>query len=142
MPGVRRRAPRDRERRPDRGFPRGTAREDGRRRGRGARTPADRTRARRWDVLPTVAHRVVVRRRPRARIPAPTLGSRLRRTVCDIVRGMTTHRAELDALAAAGVYDASAPAADERLELLQWLLDRDITVDQIVAADRRGSLYR
>ena len=49
---------------------------------------------------------------------------------------------DTDALIAAGVYDPDAPGAAERLELLQWLLDQGVTLDEIVDADRRGSLYR
>src|SRR4051812_21907355 len=51
-------------------------------------------------------------------------------------------RMDTDALIAAGVYDPDAPDAAERLELLQWLLDQGISLDDIIDADRRGSLYR
>ena len=51
-------------------------------------------------------------------------------------------RVDIDALVAAGVYDPDAPDAAERLELLQWLMEQGVSLDQIVDADRRGSLYR
>ena len=49
---------------------------------------------------------------------------------------------DIDALVAAGVYDPDAPDAAERLELLQWLLEQGVPLDQIVDAHQRGSLYR
>jgi adenylate cyclase len=49
---------------------------------------------------------------------------------------------DADALVAAGVYDPDAPEAEERLALLRWLLDEGVSLDQIVDAQRRGSLYR
>ncbi|MGH7303357.1 MAG: adenylate cyclase regulatory domain-containing protein, partial [Candidatus Rokuibacteriota bacterium] len=49
---------------------------------------------------------------------------------------------DIDELRAAGVYDPDAPGAWERLELLRWLLEQGVSIEQIVDADRRGSLYR
>jgi Adenylate cyclase regulatory domain len=47
-----------------------------------------------------------------------------------------------DALTAQGMYDPAAPDAAERLALLHWLLGLGVTLEQIVAADERGSVYR
>jgi len=41
---------------------------------------------------------------------------------------------------AAGLYDPRAPNAAERLALLEWLAQRGITREEMVAADRRGLL--
>jgi class 3 adenylate cyclase len=49
---------------------------------------------------------------------------------------------DIDVLVAAGVYDPAAADASERLVVLQWLLDEGVTIDEIVAAERQGSLYR
>jgi class 3 adenylate cyclase len=49
---------------------------------------------------------------------------------------------DVDALIAAGVYDPDAPDAPERLALLHWLLDQGVTLEQIVAAQASGSIYR
>jgi class 3 adenylate cyclase len=46
-----------------------------------------------------------------------------------------------DDLVAAGLYDPALPGAPERLALLHWLLDQGVTVDQLVDADARGSIY-
>ena len=51
-------------------------------------------------------------------------------------------RVDIDALVAAGVYDPNAPDAAGRLELLQWLMEQGVPLDQIVEAHQRGSLYR
>ena len=51
-------------------------------------------------------------------------------------------RVDIDALVAAGVYDPNAPDAAGRLELLQWLMEQGVPLDQIVDAHHRGSLYR
>jgi class 3 adenylate cyclase len=47
-----------------------------------------------------------------------------------------------EALTAAGVYDPAAADAQERLALLRWLLAQGVTVEQIVDAQERGSVYR
>lgn len=49
-------------------------------------------------------------------------------------------RPSIEDLAAAGLYDPSAADADERLELLGYLLDRHCTLDDLVAADGEGRL--
>jgi len=41
---------------------------------------------------------------------------------------------------AAGLYDPAAPKAGERLELLEWLAGRGLTIDQMQQADARGQL--
>jgi class 3 adenylate cyclase len=48
---------------------------------------------------------------------------------------------DLDALTAAGLYDAIAPDAAERLELLTFLIDQGCSVDEMVAAHSRGRLF-
>jgi class 3 adenylate cyclase len=50
-------------------------------------------------------------------------------------------RVDLDALTAAGLYDAASPAAAERLELLTFLVDEGCTLDEMVAANERGRLF-
>jgi len=47
-----------------------------------------------------------------------------------------------DEFAAAGLYDPSAPNAAERLELLEWLLERGATIDQMVGAQRDRRLLQ
>jgi class 3 adenylate cyclase len=42
---------------------------------------------------------------------------------------------------AAGLYDAAAPGAAERLELLTFLADQGCSVEEMVAADSRGRLF-
>jgi len=41
---------------------------------------------------------------------------------------------------AAGLYDASAPNAADRLALLRWLVERGATIAQMVEANRNGQL--
>jgi class 3 adenylate cyclase len=48
---------------------------------------------------------------------------------------------DIEALTAAGLYDAAAPDAAERLELIEFLLEQDCTVDEMLAADSRGRLF-
>jgi adenylate cyclase len=45
-----------------------------------------------------------------------------------------------DEYEARGLYDPKAPKAEERLELLNWLADRGITIDQMVEAHTRDHL--
>jgi len=48
---------------------------------------------------------------------------------------------DVDALAAAGLYDAAAGNAAERLELLTFLVEQGCTLDEMVAAHERGRLF-
>ena len=48
---------------------------------------------------------------------------------------------DLDALAAAGLYDADAADAAERLELLEFLIEQGCSIDEMVAAHSRGRLF-
>ena len=48
---------------------------------------------------------------------------------------------DIEALAAAGLYDAGAPDAAERLELIEFLLEQGCTLDEMVAAHSRGRLF-
>jgi adenylate cyclase len=48
-------------------------------------------------------------------------------------------REDLAVLQAAGLYDPADPKAAERLELLEWLLSRDLTPAEIVEGVRSGS---
>lgn len=48
---------------------------------------------------------------------------------------------DLEALAAAGLYDDAAPDAAERLELLEFLTDQGCTIDEMAAAHARGRLF-
>jgi class 3 adenylate cyclase len=48
---------------------------------------------------------------------------------------------DLEALTAAGLYDADAPDADERRELLQFLTGQGCTVEEMAAAHQRGRLF-
>ena len=41
---------------------------------------------------------------------------------------------------AAGVYDPSSPDAPQRLELLEWLVDQGVGIEEIVEACPRGQL--
>jgi adenylate cyclase len=41
---------------------------------------------------------------------------------------------------AAGLYDPTAPNAADRLALLQWLLERGATIEEMVRAERQGGL--
>jgi adenylate cyclase len=41
---------------------------------------------------------------------------------------------------AAGLYDSTAPNAADRLALLQWLLERGATIEEMVRAERQGGL--
>lgn len=50
-------------------------------------------------------------------------------------------RVDLDALTAAGLYDAASPSAAERLELLTFLVEQGCTLDEMVAANERGRLF-
>ncbi|HEX3823020.1 MAG TPA: adenylate cyclase regulatory domain-containing protein [Mycobacteriales bacterium] len=47
----------------------------------------------------------------------------------------------LDELTAAGLYDAAAPDAEERLELLEFLAAQGCTVEEMAAANARGRLF-
>jgi adenylate cyclase len=47
--------------------------------------------------------------------------------------------ADLAVLAAAGLYDPTAPQAAERRALIEWLIARGVSAAEIVAAVRRGS---
>jgi class 3 adenylate cyclase len=48
---------------------------------------------------------------------------------------------DLGELATAGLYDASAPDATQRLELIEFLLDEGCTLEEMVAANERGRLF-
>jgi class 3 adenylate cyclase len=48
---------------------------------------------------------------------------------------------DLEALSAAGLYDAAAPAAGQRLELLEFLTSQGAAVEEMVAAHARGRLF-
>jgi class 3 adenylate cyclase len=48
---------------------------------------------------------------------------------------------DLEALQAAGLYDAASPAAKAREELLQFLTDEGCTVEEMQVADSRGRLF-
>lgn len=48
---------------------------------------------------------------------------------------------DLVALATAGLYDADAPDAIERRELLHFLVEQGCTVDEMVSANARGRLF-
>src|SRR3954452_11151212 len=48
---------------------------------------------------------------------------------------------DVEALTAAGLYDAAASTAAERLELLEFLTDQGCTVEEMVAAHSRGRLF-
>jgi len=48
---------------------------------------------------------------------------------------------DVDALTAAGLYDAASPSAAERLELLTFLVEQGCTLDEMVAANERGRLF-
>lgn len=48
---------------------------------------------------------------------------------------------DLEALQAAGLYDPADPGADERRELLAYLLDEGCTVEEMQAAQARGRLF-
>jgi class 3 adenylate cyclase len=48
---------------------------------------------------------------------------------------------DLVALATAGLYDADAPDAIERRELLHFLIEQGCTVDEMVSANARGRLF-
>jgi class 3 adenylate cyclase len=48
---------------------------------------------------------------------------------------------DLDALAAAGLYDAEAGDAAERRELLEFLAEQGCTIEEMTAADQRGRLF-
>jgi class 3 adenylate cyclase len=48
---------------------------------------------------------------------------------------------DLDALSAAGLYDAASPEAGERRQLLEFLLAEGCTVEEMVAAHERGRLF-
>src|SRR3954447_4033178 len=48
---------------------------------------------------------------------------------------------DLDALAAAGLYDADAVDAAERRELLEFLTEQGCTVEEMTAAHERGRLF-
>jgi adenylate cyclase len=47
---------------------------------------------------------------------------------------------DADTLAAAGLWDANAPDADERLALLRWLAAQGATIEQMQRAEREGRL--
>jgi class 3 adenylate cyclase len=48
---------------------------------------------------------------------------------------------DVEAFTAAGLYDAAAANADERLELLSFLVEQGCTLDEMVAANERGRLF-
>lgn len=48
---------------------------------------------------------------------------------------------DLDALAAAGLYDPTAPDAADRRALLEYLTELGCTVPEMIAAERRGRLF-
>ena len=48
---------------------------------------------------------------------------------------------DVEAWVAAGLYDAEAPEAAERLELLGFLVDVGCTIEEMVAANSRGRLF-
>lgn len=48
---------------------------------------------------------------------------------------------DVDAFAAAGLYDAASPVATERLELLTFLVEQGCTLDEMTAANERGRLF-
>ena len=48
---------------------------------------------------------------------------------------------DLEALASAGLYDANAPDAVERRELLQFLVEQGCSIDEMVVAHSRGRLF-
>lgn len=48
---------------------------------------------------------------------------------------------DLEAFAAAGLYDARAANADERRELLAFLVERGCSIEEMVAANERGRLF-
>ena len=50
-------------------------------------------------------------------------------------------RIDLDELAAAGLYDAEAADAVERLELIEFLVEQGCSIDEMVAAHSRGRLF-
>ncbi len=47
---------------------------------------------------------------------------------------------DIDAWISHGVYDPAEPAAAQRLELLRWLIDQQVPLDEIVEAARVGQL--
>src|SRR5262245_59986760 len=49
---------------------------------------------------------------------------------------------DTDALIAAGLYDPAATDAPERLQLLAYLLAQGVSIDELVAADASGSIFR
>jgi class 3 adenylate cyclase len=48
---------------------------------------------------------------------------------------------DIEALTAAGLYDAAAPGAAERLELIEFLVEQGCTLDEMMAANSRGRLF-
>lgn len=48
---------------------------------------------------------------------------------------------DVEAWTAAGLYDAAAPGAPERLDLLKFLVDQGCTVEEMVTANVRGRLF-
>lgn len=48
---------------------------------------------------------------------------------------------DLEALTAAGLYDPASPGADERRDLLEFLVDQGCSIDEMVAAHSRGRLF-
>lgn len=48
---------------------------------------------------------------------------------------------DVDALTAAGLYDADAPDAAARLDLIEFLVEQGCTLDEMVAANTRGRLF-
>jgi class 3 adenylate cyclase len=54
---------------------------------------------------------------------------------------MSDGAVDTDALVAAGLYDPDAADASERLQLLEYLLAQGVSIDELVAADRRGSIF-
>src|SRR2546423_372646 len=46
-----------------------------------------------------------------------------------------------EALAAAGLYDPGSPGADERRELLEFLIEQGCSIEEMHAAHERGRLF-
>src|SRR5690242_16874057 len=48
---------------------------------------------------------------------------------------------DIEALTAAGLYDAGSPESAERLELIEFLVEQGCTLDEMTAANERGRLF-
>src|SRR5512143_2834400 len=64
---------------------------------------------------------------------------RERGNLAPVLRRSYRRAMDLQAFEAAGLYDPSSPEAAERRELLEWLVARGITLEQMVAGQRRGA---